>query len=141
MFAASRHFEVQLHINKGLAGAPEEARRAARNTAVNPGVIDAFALAIIATGGLPNYPGYPAPNLAAARHHRDQIDAATAALRPLAPAGGSYVSESNYFNANWRSAFWGVNYPRLMVVNTRYDPGGLFIMHHGVGSETWGDGL
>jgi FAD/FMN-containing dehydrogenase len=138
LFAASRHFDVGLHFNKGLAGAPPEVIAASRNCATNPAVLDAFALAIIATGGLPNYPGYPSPNLAAARRHRDQIDAATAALRPLAPAGGSYVAESNYFNANWRSAFWGVNYPRLAAIKTRYDPGGLFVVHHGVGSEAWG---
>ncbi len=141
LFAASRHFDVALHFNKGLAGAPPEVIAASRNCATNPAVLDAFALAIIATGGLPNYPGYPAPNLAAARRHRDSIDAATAALRPLAPAGGSYVSESNYFNAHWRSAFWGANYPRLAAVKTRYDPGGLFVVHHGVGSEAWGGGL
>jgi hypothetical protein len=135
LFAASRHFDVGLHFNKGLAGAPPEVIAASRNCATNPEVLEAFALAIIATGGLPNYPGYPAPNLAAARRHRDQIDAATAALRPLAPAGGSYVSESNYFNAHWRSAFWGVNYPRLAAIKARYDPGGLFKVHHGVGSE------
>ena len=136
LFAASRHFDVGLHFNKGLAGAPPEAIAASRNAATNPAVLDAFALAIIATGGLPDYAGYPKPNLEAARRNRARIDAATAALRPLAPAGGSYVSESNYFNADWRSAFWGANYPRLAAIKARYDPGGLFVVHHGVGSET-----
>jgi FAD/FMN-containing dehydrogenase len=135
LFAASRHFDVGLHFNKGLAGAPPEAIAASRNAATNPAVLDAFALAIIATGGLPDYPGYPKPNLEAARRTSKRIDAATAALRPLAPAGGSYVSESNYFNADWRSAFWGANYPRLAAIKARYDPGGLFVVHHGVGSE------
>jgi hypothetical protein len=95
LFAASRHFDVGLHFNKGLAGAPPAAITAARACATNPAVTDAFALAIIATGGLPDYSGYPKPNLEAARRTRARIDAATAALRPLAPAGGSYVSESN----------------------------------------------
>jgi FAD/FMN-containing dehydrogenase len=135
LFAASRHYDVGLHFNKGLAGAPPDAIAASRNAATNPAVLDAFALAIIATGGLPAYPGYPKPNLEGARRDRARIDAATAALRPLAPAGGSYVSESNYFNADWRSAFWGANYPRLAAIKARYDPGGLFLVHHGVGSE------
>ena len=38
------------------------------------------------------------------------------------PQPGSYVSESNYFNANWKQAFWGGNYARLRAVKDRYDP-------------------
>src|SRR5262249_55521995 len=51
LFAASRHQEVGLHFNKGLAGAPDEHVAAARNTAMNPQAVSAFALAIIADGG------------------------------------------------------------------------------------------
>jgi FAD/FMN-containing dehydrogenase len=47
------------------------------------------------------------------------------------------VSESNYFQADWQRAFWGANYPRLQAVKRRYDPEGLFFVHHGVGSEDW----
>jgi FAD/FMN-containing dehydrogenase len=139
LFAASRHFSVELHFNKGLAGGSPEALAASRDTATNPAVLDAFVLAIIATGGLPAHPGYPAPNLAAAERNRARIEAATAVLRPLAPAGGSYVSESNYFNADWRQAFWGSHYPRLAAIKARYDPTGLFVMRHGVGQEKWSD--
>jgi FAD/FMN-containing dehydrogenase len=136
-FAASRHFPFELHFNKALAGAPPEALAASRQTATNPAVLDAFALAIVATGGLPRYPGYPTLDLAKARADARRVDAATAALRPLVPSGGSYVSESNYFNPDWRRAFWGAHYPKLAAVKARYDPAGLFIMHHGVGSEAW----
>jgi hypothetical protein len=48
-----------LHFNKGLAGAPQEEIAAARDTATNPAVLKAFALAIIAGGGRPVYPGIP----------------------------------------------------------------------------------
>jgi FAD/FMN-containing dehydrogenase len=139
LYATSRQFGVELHFNKGLAGGASEAVAASRNTATNPAVLDAFALAIIATGGLPAYPGYPKPNLAAAERDKARIDAATAALRPLAPAGGSYVSESNYFNPDWRRSFWGRHYPRLAAIKARYDPTGLFVMRHGVGGEHWSD--
>jgi FAD/FMN-containing dehydrogenase len=142
LYAASRHFSVGLHFNKGLAGAPPDALAASRDTATNPQVLTAFALAIIADGGFPDYPGYPPPNLAKARDTARRIVAATAELKRVAPGGGSYVSESNYFNADWRRAYWGPSYPRLAEIKAQYDPTGLFIMHHGVGSEAWSaDGM
>jgi len=58
-------------------------------------------------------------------------------VRKLVPDVGSYVSESNFFEADWARAYWGPNYPRLLAVKDRYDPDGLFVVHHGVGSERW----
>jgi FAD/FMN-containing dehydrogenase len=34
-------------------------------------------------------------------------------------------------------SFWGPNYPRLARIKHKYDPDGLFFVHHGVGSESW----
>ena len=48
LFAASRYWNVALHFNQGLAGASADELAAARDTAMNPVVLDAFALAIIA---------------------------------------------------------------------------------------------
>ena len=106
---------------------------------MNPAALDAFALAIIATGGVPPLPGLPVtpPDMGLAHRNARAVDAATAELWKVAPAAGSYVSESNYFNPNWSRAFWGRNYPRLQAVKARYDPDGLFFVHHGVGSEAW----
>jgi FAD/FMN-containing dehydrogenase len=139
LFAASRHKKVDLHFNKGLAGAPDEAIAAAKETAMNPAVTEAFALAIIAGAERPRYPGLTqAPlDLAAARKDAEAVDQATEVLRGVAPGGGSYVSESNYFNQSWREAFWGANYPRLRAIKAKVDPDGLFFTHHGVGSEDW----
>ena len=139
LFAASRHKEVDLHFNKGLAGAPSEALAASRDSATNPSVLDAFALVIIADGEAPAYPGLarPAMDVAAARRDAAEIDRATAELAKLVPNPGSYVSESNYFNKSWQQAYWGSNYPRLQAVKKEYDPEGLFFVHHGVGSEEW----
>jgi FAD/FMN-containing dehydrogenase len=139
LFAASRRKSVALHLNKGLAGAPAEAIAAARDTATNPAMTEAFALAIIADGEGPHYPGLqrPAVDTTKARADARAIDDATAALRTIAPEGGSYVSESNYFNPSWRQAFWGSNYARLRAIKDKYDPDGLFFVHHGVGSEDW----
>lgn len=136
LFAASRRWEVQLHFNKGLAGAPAEAIAAARDTATNPVVLEAFALAIIANGGSPPLPGQPF-DAKAAHQHSKAVDEATSELRKIVPAPGSYVSESNYFNETWNQAFWGSNYQRLRKVKAQFDPDGLFFVHHGVGSEDW----
>jgi hypothetical protein len=61
---------------------------------------------------------------AAARNNKHQIDLAIAELRKLAPEAGSYVSESNYFNASWQKAYWGGNYSRLRAIKAKYDPDG-----------------
>lgn len=139
LFAATRHWEVSLHFNKGLAGAPEAELAAAHDTATNPAVLDAFALAIIASNGAPGFPGIPGhePDIAEGRGNAAGVNRAMGALLQVAPDAGSYVSESDYFERNWQRSYWGANYPRLAAVKRHYDPGGLFFVHHGVGSEEW----
>jgi hypothetical protein len=140
LVAASRHWSVSLHVNKGLAGAPGEAIDAARDTATNPAVLDAFALLISGAEGPPAYPGIPGhePDLATARRNAGAIEKAMDEVRRLLPnAAGSYVAESSFFEEAWRESFWGANYARLLAVKDKYDPDGLFVVHHGVGSERW----
>jgi FAD/FMN-containing dehydrogenase len=139
LFASSRHKGVQLHFHKGLAGSTPEAIAATRETATNPAVCEAFALAIIADGEGPAYPGEKRPtmDLKAAHEAAHAIDRAAAELRRIAPNAGSYVSESNYFNESWSRDFWGKNYARLKAIKAQYDPDGLFFVHHGVGCEEW----
>jgi FAD/FMN-containing dehydrogenase len=139
LIAGSREQEIELHFNKGLAGAPSPAIAATLDTATNPAAASAFALAIMANGEGPLYPGMgrTATDEAAAHAEARAVDQASAQLRRIVPDAGSYVSESNYFNAGWQQAFWGKNYPRLRAVKDRYDPDGLFVVHHGVGSEDW----
>ncbi len=139
LLVSSRQQEVELHFNKGLAGAPASAIAATLDTATNPAVTGAFALAIIANGEGPLYPGMRRTSADEATAHADAraVDQAIAPLRGIVPDAASYVSESNYFNARWQQAFWGKNYPRLRAIKDRYDPEGLFVVHHGVGSEDW----
>jgi FAD/FMN-containing dehydrogenase len=139
LFAATRHWQLALHFNKGLAGAPSEEIAAARQTALNPEALEAFALAICAGGGPPAYAGMPAPDIAAARADAAIINRAMDELLRVAPGAGSYVSESDYFEARWQASFWGSNYGKLAAVKRAYDPDGLFWVHHGVGSEAWSD--
>ncbi|MBV8093608.1 MAG: FAD-binding oxidoreductase [Acetobacteraceae bacterium] len=139
LFATSRHWPVALHFNKGLAGAPPEAIAAARETATNPAVTEAFALAIIGAGGPPAYPGMPGPgpDLVLARRDAAAIAKAIGVIRDVVPDAGSYVSEASFSDPEWQRRCFGENYPRLLAVKRRYDPDGLFTTHHGVGSEDW----
>jgi FAD/FMN-containing dehydrogenase len=72
-----------------------------------------------------------------ARKNAPDIGRAADALRSVVSHSGSYISESNYFERDWQHAFWGSNYSRLRAVKKKYDPRGLFFVHHGVGSEDW----
>jgi FAD/FMN-containing dehydrogenase len=139
LFAATRHWHFALHFNKGLAGAPPEEIAAARDTAMNPAVLDAFALAIIAAGGPPAFPGLKGhePNFTAARANAGAINRAANELLKIAPRAGSYLAEADFFDPDWKQSYWGANYDRLAEVKKRYDPDGLFFTHHGVGSEAW----
>lgn len=139
LFAASRHYATTLHFNKGLAGATPARREEARATTVHPSMIDAFALAIIGGGQLQKYPSVPGhePDLKTARSDAGKIAAAFGALRAVAPDSGSYSSEMSYFEERWREVAWGPHYDSLLATKQKYDPDGLFMGHHQVGSEFW----
>ena len=139
LFEAAKHRGIALHCNKGIAGATAEAIAATKDTAINPAVVDAFALAITGDFGQPAYPGVPGhePDAAAAPAKAEAVEASMNAIRELLPRVGSYVWETDYFQPHWQDAFWGENYDRLLAVKNKYDPDGLFFLHHGVGSEDW----
>jgi len=138
---AGRFSTVELHFQKGLAGANAETLAAVRETPMNPAVLDAFALAIVAGEGPPAFPGIPGhePRLAEARRRATLIGAAMGELRKLAGNAGAYVAESDYFERDWQRSYWGDNYERLLAVKRKYDPDGLFFARHGVGSEGWSE--
>ena len=139
LFEASRHWTTSLHFNKGLAGAPPSAIAAAKDTATNPAMLEAFALAIIAGESEPVFPGIKGhePDLEYGRRQASSIHKAKEALFSIVPGAGSYLAESNFFQENWQRSFWGTNYDKLKAVKKKYDPEGLFFVHHGVGSEAW----
>jgi FAD/FMN-containing dehydrogenase len=134
---AARHRSVTFHFNKGLAGASHETLAASRDTAMNPQVLDAFALAIIGAGQDAAYSGWREPNTIKGEAANSAVRAAEQALRAAAPGAGSYMSECDYFLADWKRASWGRHWTRLEAIKRRYDPDGLFVVHHGVGSDRW----
>ena len=82
---------------------------AARDTATNPAMLDAFALAIAGAPGPPAYPSITGhePDAAAAGADAAAVGSAMDMLRALVPDAGSYLSESDFFDARWRKSFWG----------------------------------
>src|SRR5450432_4000404 len=139
LFHASRYWTTSLHFNKGLAGGRPEVLLAAKNTAVHPALVNAFALVIIAAEGDPAYPGLAGhePDMNEANRVADNITKAINEIKSRVVTTGSYVSETDYFETNWQDSFWGSNYERLLSIKNKYDPEGLFFVHHGVGSESW----
>ena len=101
LFASTRHYEVQLHFNKGLAGAPDDRIQPPPATPpMNPAVLDAFALALIAGGdphASPDLPGHE-PDPAAGRKVAAAVTASGNELRTIVPHPGAYVSEGNFFD-------------------------------------------
>lgn len=138
LYAATRHAGVSLHLNKGLAGATDGVLAAARETAVHPAALTAFALLICGAEQGPAYPGVPghAPDVPLARSRRAALARALQALRAHVPVPAAYVAESDYFEDDWPQRYWGPHYARLLAVKRRVDPEGLFTHHHGVGSAS-----
>lgn len=136
LFEASRHWTVGLHFNKGQSGAAPDAVRRGRDTAMNPGVFDAAALAIVAASGdgVPGITGHE-PNSTEAQRAKAGVEAAMAILRAATPGAGSYLNETDYFEPDWQHAFWGDHYDRLLAIKRKYDPRNVFTCHHCVGSE------
>jgi hypothetical protein len=127
--------------DRGLAGCPSEIVNQARDTCINPAALEAFALAIMSAESPARYSGEVIKNadLDYATEQAGRIDKAMEELKRVAPNGGSYLAESDYFEADWQKSFWGSNYERLRKVKRKYDADGLFFVHHGVGSEEWSE--
>ncbi len=132
LIAAASAWGVTLHVNKGLAGGAPAALAATRETAINPQVLDAFALLICAADAPPAWPGIPGhePDHELARREALQVGQAMAPFRALVSGAGTYMSEANYFDRDWQQAYWGDHYARLAAIKRRYDPDNLFRGHH-----------
>ncbi|HEY4090720.1 MAG TPA: FAD-binding oxidoreductase [Luteibacter sp.] len=132
---AARIQGFAFHFNKGLYGASEETLARARDTAMNPEVLDAFALAIIATGGPAVFEGLPDAHRDDVKAEREStaVQKSYARLTKLVPGAGAYFSESDYFQKDYQKAYWGTNVSRLAAVKRKYDPDGTFVVRNGIG--------
>ncbi len=140
LVAASRARGFEIHFNKGLAGSPPDIARQGREIPMNPVVEHAFGLVIVAGGELNKHEGLRGhePNKIEARTEGARILEAMDIIRAIAPDAGGYCSEMGYHVPDWQTAAWGrANYERLLRLKRQYDPDGLFMAHHYVGSEGW----
>lgn len=137
LFDASRSWDIELHFNKGLSGASDEALRRSKKTSINPIVQDAAALVILGTFAQNVIPGLPnhEPNIQEGIEKVQRINAAMKKFVDAAPQAGAYSNEADYFQRNWQQDFWGENYPKLLEIKKKYDPEGFFKCHHSIGSE------
>ncbi|CAA9963606.1 GlcD FAD/FMN-containing dehydrogenase [Pyrenophora teres f. maculata] len=71
-----------------------------------------------------------------------QADMLSTALSEQAPDMGTYSNEAWIHQADFRKAFWGEHYARLLAIKRRIDPKGVFWCQWCVGAEDWvlGDG-
>ena len=136
---AAMTWPISLQVNKAQAGASPEALRRGRQTSIHPIVFDSSALIIFGARAIKTYPQIPGmqPNKTEANQQKNLVNTAARAIASITPNVGSYLNEADYFEENWQEAFWGSNYARLLEIKRKYDPDGLFICHHCVGSEDW----
>jgi FAD/FMN-containing dehydrogenase len=128
LIRASAIWTIALHTNKGLGGGSHDARIATGKTAMNPEVLNAFALLICAAEEQPAYPGIPGhePKVTEGRRDAARVAAAMREIYRAAPNAGAYVSESDYFQRDWKQAYWAEHYPRLARTKRKYDPSWIF---------------
>lgn len=58
-------------------------------------------------------------------------------LKALSPGGGSYLNEADPFEPEWKDAFYGPNYNRLLSIKNKYDSAGVFYGRTAVGNDAW----
>ena len=55
-----------------------------------------------------------------------------ARLTEVAPGAGAYFSESDFFQKDYKKAYWGTNVGRLAAAKRKYDAEGTFTVRNGI---------
>jgi FAD/FMN-containing dehydrogenase len=58
-------------------------------------------------------------------------------IEAVTPGSGTYVNEADFNQPNWKEAFFGANYAKLLSIKQKWDPDSLFYALKGVGSDAW----
>ena len=48
---------------------------------------------------------------------------------------GTYLNEASPYLPDWKTAYWGGHYDRLLAIKNVWDPDNIFTCHHCVGSD------
>ena len=96
-------------------------------------------LLISGAEGPPAYPGFPGhePDLATARREAAAVDRAMDEVRRAAALGRLLRVGERLLRGGLAGGLLGAELRQLRAVKDKYDPDGLFFVHHGVGSEGW----
>lgn len=58
-------------------------------------------------------------------------------IEAVTPGSGAYVNEADFNQPDWKDAFFGVNYNKLLGIKNKWDPNSVFYILKGVGSDAW----
>ncbi|KAL0940341.1 isoamyl alcohol [Colletotrichum truncatum] len=58
-------------------------------------------------------------------------------IEAATPGSGNYVNEADFNMENWKEAFFGGNYDRLLEIKKKWDSTGVFYALKTVGSDAW----
>ncbi|KAL0564620.1 hypothetical protein V5O48_017423 [Marasmius crinis-equi] len=75
-----------------------------------------------------------------AQMFKDQNKITTQYIKPLVdltPGSGSYPNEADSFDPNWKQAFYGSTYDKLLSIKNKWDPDQILYGRISVGGDRW----
>ncbi|XXG99229.1 hypothetical protein Hte_005566 [Hypoxylon texense] len=73
----------------------------------------------------------------AARLRGEMVDRIIPAMEAATPGSAVYLNEGSWAQPDWKDAFYGSNYERLLEIKKKYDPDDVFYALTAVGSDSW----
>ncbi|KAF9163728.1 hypothetical protein DFQ26_002211 [Actinomortierella ambigua] len=107
------------------------AKANAAETSVHPGWRTAGLFNVIYGGWADSTP------LDQQKEFATRLTTAVDELRKITPGAGTYMNEADANEPDFKDAFFGSNYQRLLEIKNKYDPQSLFYCRKCVGSDEW----